>query len=396
MSSVLSQAEIDALLTDAFPGGSEAQSQESMPDIDDLTYTERDALGEIANISMGTSATTLSSLLGKKVEITTPQIEITSVDSLRTKYPKPYVIVDVNYAQGLMGSNVFIIHTYDAGVIVDLMMGGDGSNPPMELNDLHLSAISEAMNQMMGSACTSLSQILSKRIDISPPTLDLLQLTERQILGSDSEPVIRIAFRVVIQGLIDSEMMQLLPLGFAREMVNEVLKKSGGEEANPPTTQKRDKQTEAPPKATKQEKQKPPENTVYESAPQQEPQHFAYQQPLPRQSEPPQPQISVSPVQFDSLEAESEQALINPNLDLILDVGLNLSVELGRTTKRIKDILELAIGSIVELDKLAGEPVDVLVNGRLLAKGEVVVIDENFGVRVTEIIAPAERVKNLK
>lgn len=385
MSSVLSQAEIDALLNDAFQEKPADSTQESMPH-EFFSHLEIDTLGEIANISMGTSATTLSSLLGKKVEITTPKIEMTSIEQLKTKYSKPYVIVDVNYSQGLLGSNVFIIHTYDAGVIVDLMMGGDGSNPPMDLNDLHLSAISEAMNQMMGSSCTSLSQILNKRIDISPPTLDLIQLSDRQILGTDVEPVVKIAFHVVIQGLIDSEMMQLLPLKFARDMVNEILKKTSTETVI----------SHAASKTTPQKKQDKPEIPIHQAAPQVTAQNQVYQQPAQQLVIPPQPQIPVAGVQFTQLPEETEQKIINPNLDLILDVGLHVSVELGRTTKRIKDILELATGSIVELDKLAGEPVDVLVNGKLLAKGEVVVIDENFGVRLTEIISPAERVKNLK
>lgn len=368
MSSMLSQAEIDALLNDAFPEGPSIKGEENSAAEEMLSAIEIDTLGEIANISMGTSATTLSSLLGKKVEITTPQIEITTVETLRSKYPKPYVIVDVNYAEGLMGTNVFIIHTYDAGVIVDLMMGGDGSNPPMELNDLHLSAISEAMNQMMGSACTSLSQILSKRIDISPPSLDLLQLSDRQILGSDNEPIIRIAFRVVIQGLIDSEMMQLLPLDFAKEMVKDVLKKSIGEEKYPETAVKKDKAR----KSGVERKTAVMEDAFPEPVPASSSANIVYNQKPLETDLPPQPQIQVTAMQFDQLEEEKEQSPTNTNLDLILDVGLNFSVELGRTTKKIKEILELAVGSIVELDKLAGEPVDVLVNGKLLAKGEVV------------------------
>jgi len=230
MSNVLSQEEIDALLNDTFPEG-ETNEEGTAAVQDLLSDLEKDALGEIANISMGTSATTLSSLLGKKVEITTPQISITTISELRARYPKPYVIVDVLYNEGLMGSNVLIIHTYDAGVIVDLMMGGDGSNPPLDLNDLHLSAISEAMNQMMGSSCTSLSQILNKRIDISPPILDLIKLDQRDILGADDQPIVKISFRVVIQGLVDSEMMQLLPVDFAKNMTSELLKNTASSDS---------------------------------------------------------------------------------------------------------------------------------------------------------------------
>lgn len=378
MSSVLSQQEIDALLNDTMPVGIDDLSQPSIDTINELlSEVEVDALGEIANISMGTSATTLSSLLGKKVEITTPQIVSTTIRELREKYPKPYVIVDVEYNQGLMGSNVLIIHTYDAGVMVDLMMGGDGSNPPLELNDLHLSAVSEAMNQMMGSSCTSLSQMLNKRIDISPPTLDLLELDQRDILVQENEPVIKIAFRVVIQGLVDSEMMQLLPLSFAKDLIAEVLK---GPVAESPTSQ-------AVVSGANKAAQK---MTTSQSAVSQEPAVEHYER------EKSQSQVPVAPANFASFDSSPVAANSPANLNIILDVGLQLSVELGRTNKKVKDILELNTGSIVELDKLAGEPVDVLVNGKPLAKGEVVIIDENFGVRVTEILSRSDRVKNLK
>lgn len=377
MSSVLSQQEIDALLNDTFPEGEQPQERDSSVN-KYLSPVEADALGEIANIAMGTSATTLSSLLGKKVEITTPQIESTTIKELRERYPKPYVIVDVDYNEGLEGSNVLIIHTYDAGVIVDLMMGGDGNNPPLELNDLHLSAIAEAMNQMMGSACTSLSQMLEKRIDITPPSLDLLQLDEREILVEEEDAVIKIAFRMVIQGLVDSEMMQLLPVDFAKALIKEVLRKNELEASN---------SEEAHVSQQAQATAQPVAATHTQSVVQEQ------VQPM-RESF--QPQVPVAQANFPEFSPTPTPVNSPPNLNIILDVGLQLSVELGRTNKKVKDILELNTGSIVELDKLSGEPVDVLVNGKPLAKGEVVIIDENFGVRITEILSPTDRVKNLK
>lgn len=359
MSSLLSQEEIDALLNDTLP-------VPTASDENALSAVEEDTLGEIANISMGTAATALSNLLGKRVDITTPDIGVTNVHELRRSYPKPYVVVDVNYNTGLKGSNILIVKTNDAGVIVDLMMGGDGSSPPQDLNDLHLSAISEAMNQMMGSACTSLSQVFKKRIDISPPILDIYSLDERELMGGDAQVIVKISFRVVIQDLVDSEMMQIIPIHFAKEMVTELLYKDGKSAVKKAPEAVRGTTPTVPP--------------VYA-----EPGLTPLNQ-----------QVTVSPVQFSSFSAENGlPPSPPPNLGLILDVGLQLSVELGRTHKKIKDILELNIGSIVELDKLAGEPVELLVNGKLIAKGEVVVIDENFGVRVTEIISPIDRVKNL-
>ncbi len=393
MSSILSQEEIDALLDDNFSSDIDPQNSQ-----DSLSSMEEDALGELANISMGTAATTLSSLLGKRVEITTPHIVITNILELRKNYPRPYVVVDVNYNAGLRGTNIFIINTYDAGIIVDLMMGGDGTNPPLELNDLHLSGVSEAMNQMMGSSCTSLSQILGKRIDITPPSLELFDLSKQEIMGGDDKIVVKIAFHMVIQGLVDSEMMQLIPVPFAKEMVAELLDKN--DIPSYKTSKKEDGKTSAAPKKQNKDKAAAPRQVPFS-----QPQNAAPQPPnvmpqppniMPQQQIPiAKHQVPVSPIQFTALSEEPLTNVELPNLGLILDVGLQLSVELGRTHKKIKEILELSVGSIVELDKLAGEPVDILVNGKLLAKGEVVVIDENFGVRVTEIVSPIDRVKNL-
>lgn len=371
---MLSQEEINALLNDTFgktPSDKEANAEDS------LSLTEIDTLGEIANISMGSAATALSSLLGQRVEITTPHVSVTSLEDFRRSYDKPMVVVDVNFNKGLKGTNVLIVQPYDAGVIVDLMMGGDGNNPPLELNDLHLSAVSEAMNQMMGASCTSLSQILSKRIDITPPVLDMYDVNEYEFTCADKDNVVMIAFHISIQNLIDSKMIQLLPISFAKNMVDELMRKNG--------------LTESPSIKTLF---KADEENYINKKPETEPVRIPSA--MPQANAAPAKPVAVAPADFNQFTQESVPRAGQPNLELILDVGLQLSVELGRTTKRIKDILELSTGSILELDKLAGEPVDIIVNGKLLAKGEVVVIDENFGVRVTEIASPLERVKNLK
>lgn len=372
---MLSQEEINALLNDTFgktPSDKEANADAS------LSLTEIDTLGEIANISMGSAATALSSLLGQRVEITTPHVSVTSLEDFRKSFDKPMVIVDVNFNKGLKGTNVLIVQPYDAGVIVDLMMGGDGNNPPLELNDLHLSAVSEAMNQMMGASCTSLSQILSKRIDITPPVMDMYDVNEYDFACEDKDNIVMIAFHISIQNLIDSKMIQLLPISFAKNMVDELMRKNGLTETTPS-------------KAPFQEE----EDNYFNKKPEKGPVRISPSMPQANAAPPAKP-VAVAPADFNQFTPESTPRAGQPNLELILDVGLQLSVELGRTTKRIKDILELTTGSILELDKLAGEPVDIIVNGKLLAKGEVVVIDENFGVRVTEIASPLERVKNFK
>ena len=364
--STLSQEEINALLNDTFRSGSKVETNER------LSVLEKDAIGEVSNISMGAAATTLSALLGKRVDITTPKVNVMSINNLKESYPDSYVIVDVNYIKGLQGANVLIVHTYDASVIVDLMMGGDGTDPPGELSELHFSAISEAMNQMMGSSCTSLSQVLKRRVDITPPSIDMLGLEQHSVLANHSEEMVQISFRVVIQNLIDSEMMQIMTVDFAKEMVVELLEKSDIHEYQiKPGVQEKQPNVKPIPQGVSQQNQ----DTDIKVD---------------------QRQVAVAPVHLGQLAPEESVNASRPNLDLILDVGLQLSVELGRTNKRIKEILELSVGAILELDKLAGEPVDILINGKTLAKGEVVVIDENFGVRVTEIVSQIERVKKLK
>lgn len=376
MSSILSQEEINALLDETF-ANSPSDKEEGQ---DILTSMEADTLGEIFNISMGSAATALSSLLGKRVEITTPNVEMVNLEEVIASYENEHVIIDVNYNQGLVGSNILIMKVYDASVIVDLMMGSDGTNPPTELSDLHLSAVSEAMNQMMGSSSTSLSQILSKRIDISPPALDLQNLKDYDFHLEDAGHIVKMSFHVTIKDLVDSEMMQLVPLTFAKTMVADLMAANGLSSAPAPKkSSKKEKAAAAQPEAVPG-MQEPPQ---------------AYDIPAPREAEPKKDKVMVSPVEYQKFAPEPIYASAQPNLELIMDVGLQLSVELGRTHKRIKEILDLAQGSILELDKLAGEPVDILINGKLLAKGEVVVIDEKFGVRVTEIISPLERVRKL-
>ncbi|MGB9792783.1 MAG: flagellar motor switch phosphatase FliY [Thermacetogeniaceae bacterium] len=359
---ILSQEEIDLLLRG---------ESSSLPNIKELTDLEKDAIGEICNISMGSAATALSSLLGKKVEITTPRVKVTTRSEFQLEYPLPYVIVNVKYTSGFVGENLFVIKQSDAAVIVDLMMGGDGSNPPSELNELHLSAISEAMNQMMGSAATAMSTIFNKKINISPPSLKLVNLAEEQIdsLEKEDDRLVLVTFKMFIEGLVDSEMMQLLPFSFAQEISRGLLgqlEESASPEQQTPTV------TTAETKAEEQTVKKSSQQAIYRDE-----------------------GVAVQPAQFMPFEPPTAPPKDTANLSLILDVSLQFSVELGRTYKTIKEILELGPGSIVELDKLAGEPVDVLVNGKPIAKGEVVVIDENYGVRITEILSSKERIDRI-
>lgn len=391
---MISQEEIDALLKgggDTPSAEAETEAAPAAPAAEDpLSDMQKDALGEIGNISMGSAATTLSVLLGHKVSITTPSVSMSTMNSIRASYPMPYLIVEVGYTIGINGNNVLAIQAQDAAIIADLMMGGDGTNPPEDLNDIHMSAVGESMNQMMGAVSTSLSTMFNKKIDISPPKVNLIDFgTEDKVtdIVSGDEPVVKVSFRMEVDGLIDSEIMQILPVSIAGDMVESLLHSGDAEEEPEP---------EAPPAPTPAAPAAAPAPAP--AAPASAPAAAPMMAPAPsygmggaRVAQ----GVPVQAAQFTPLATAPVQ-VNEANIGLILDVPLQVTVELGRTKKSIKDILELSNGSIVELDKLAGEPVDIHVNGKLLAKGEVVVIDENFGVRITDIVSPEERAARLQ
>ena len=389
MDGILSQEEISALLNDT---GSENATQNTS-----LTDNEKDAIGEIANISMGTAATTLFSLVNRKVEISTPVVSLATWDDIVEAYERPCVFIRIAYTVGLDGNNLLILKENDVKIITDLMMGGDGTNTDGELGELHLSAICEAMNQMMGSAATSLSSMLNKTIDISPPHADLIDLQENVDEGTIDEflknPFVKISFKMEIGDLVNSTIMQLYPISFAKEMCASI-------------TQNMEQDAAANASVTPQPKAKPEPQPTPQPAPQQTMQSQGMMgqamqgQPMmgqPMQGQPMMGQpmmsqpmmgqpVNVQPAQFQPFMGALSAAFQKENIDLIMDVPLEVTVELGRTSKSIQEILDFAPGTIIELNKIAGEPIDVLVNGKYVAKGEVVVIEESFGVRITEII----------
>lgn len=407
---ILSQDEINALLagmdlSNDTPADNEATETNafSSSDSDTLTEIEKDAIGEVANISMGTSATTLYSLVNRRVDITTPTVNIVKWDELLDTYDRPCVFIKINYTTGLDGSNILILKEADVKIITDLMMGGDGTNIDGELGELHLSAISEAMNQMMGSSATSLSSMLGKTIDISPPEASLIDINDfnkgEELSSFLSGTFVSIQFRMQIGDLIDSTILQLYPLEFARELYQIFMNNQTGE------TPKKDTPKEAPKEEPKMDKTQDNTQTFANNAPygaptgmpEQAPPYpnmgyqappMGYQMPPMGYQMPPFPQgnVNVSPAQFQTFSQPTVSANSPENINLIMDVPLEVTVELGRTKKSIADILDFAPGTIIELDKIAGEPIDVLVNGKFVAKGEVVVIEESFGIRITEII----------
>lgn len=418
----LSQEEIDALLKQA---NSDSPSE---PTVDDyLTPLEQDALGEIGNITFGSAATALSTLLNKKVDITTPKVSIITRSQFETEFPKPHVAIHVQYVDGFEGINSLIIKTKDAQVIANLMLGGDGNPAEEELNDIHISAVQEAMNQMMGSSATSMSTIFNRFVNISPPGVDILNMSNGTGVGSlpPDETLIKISFRLTIGDLIDSTIMQLLTVKFSKEMVDSLINGAVTEStsresaaAAAPAPAQAPVSAPAPSPAPASMPTSFDESPAYTQPPAQHPTGPAAQQPPmmpPTQDQgyypPPQGQpyhepqhyggmqgrnLNVQPVQFANFGAPAYGQVDENNLNLLMDIPLKVTVELGRTQKQIKDILELSQGSIIELDKLAGEPVDILVNNKLIAKGEVVVIDENFGVRVTDIVSQWDRIQKLQ
>lgn len=380
MDGVMSQEEINALLN-----GSEDSSEQPKEEV--LTEKEKDTIGEIANISMGTAATTLFSLVNRKVEISTPVVSFANWSDICEAYEKPCVFIRIGYTVGLDGSNILVLKEHDVKVITDLMMGGDGTNTDGELGELHLSAISEAMNQMMGSAATSMSSMLNKVIDISPPQADLIDLQETidesvidEFLAGE---FVKIRFRLEIGDLVDSDIMQLYPIPFAKEMCESVTQNMeedtnsiAGSKGSAPEAQ-----------AAPQPQAAPQMGQPAMGAPMMGGQMMG--QPMMAQQMPQmygQQPVNVQPAQFQAFTGSVPVGYGPENIDLIKDVPLEVTVELGRTSKSIKEILDFAPGTIIELNRIAGEPIDVLVNGKYVAKGEVVIIEESYGIRITEIV----------
>nr|WP_300568254.1 flagellar motor switch phosphatase FliY [uncultured Acetatifactor sp.] len=465
MDGALSQDEINALLSgmdssdddgaeavgEGSNGGAGGAVQSMEEAMELLSDVEKDAVGEVANISMGSSATTLYSLVNRKVNITTPEVGFATWDNLLDQYERPCVFIQIKYTVGLDGTNILILKEHDVKVITDLMMGGDGTNTEGELGELHLSAISEAMNQMMGASATSLSTMMNTKIDISPPEAELLDLALVRN-GEDVSPFlggvfVKISFRMQIDDLVDSSIMQLYPIDFARKVVDTFMNSQSPAE---------EKKEEAPVAAPSQAAGQQPSMNQMGGAPQMDmnaganagygaagmtpqmdsnammnmggmqmgamgmnpqmmnmggmqmgtmgmnpqmmnmggmqmgmnPQMMNMGMPggAAMNQQAAMQNINVQPAQFQSFSSDGSAIAGQENIGLIMDVPLNVTVELGRTSKSISEILDFAPGSIIELDRIAGEPIDVLVNGKLVAKGEVVVIEECFSVRITEII----------
>ncbi|WP_170816505.1 flagellar motor switch phosphatase FliY [Clostridium beijerinckii] len=397
----LSQEEINALLAGEDLASTEAESADASADdnkIDTgvITDIDKDLLGEIGNISMGSASTALYQLINQQVNITTPVVSVTTLKEIKEGFETPNIVLDIEYVAGIIGRNILIIKTLDGLVISNLMMGGDGNvTETHELSEIEISAVSEAMNQMIGSAATSMATMFGRKVDISPPSAKVV--VDGSIPISDAipedQPIVRVSFRMTIGDIVDSNIMQIFPIETAKNIVAIM------------TGEDKEKEVAASESAKDNKKDAIVNKEIYEQPapvqqqPQQqyqpEPQYQQqYQQPQYEQPRMQQP-VEVHAATFEPLVPQNSVPPIK-NIDLILDVPLDISVVLGRTKKSIQDILNLGTGSLIELDKLAEEPVEILVNGKQIALGEVVVVDENFGIRITNIVSSVERIKRLK
>ncbi|ASW43131.1 flagellar motor switch phosphatase FliY [Clostridium isatidis] len=372
----LTQEEIDSLLNGNVGGNVENNEPEIISDI------EKDLLGEIGNISMGSASTALYQLTNKQVNITTPRVKVTTLREIKESFKYPNIILDVEYTSGIMGRNILIMQTNDAAVIANLMMGGDGNVNSTELSELEISAVQEAMNQMIGSAATSMATMFSREVNISPPKSKIWKSITESITEEipEDDPIIEVKFDLTIEGLLNSSMMQILPIETGKKIVAIMTGEEQEEAAITTENHTEPEKTEVYNKSTE----------IYEKPI--EIQEESREERSARKDEKP---VEVHKASFGELK-QGTVGESHRNLDLILDVPLNISVVLGRTQKSIKEILDLSTGSLIELDKLAEEPVEILVNGKKIAFGEVVVVDENFGVRITSIVSSAERIKSLK
>lgn len=357
---LMGQDELDALLDKLNNEGNDSEKEQTeFPDLDVndfLSSREQDTLAEIGNISMGSAATALSTLVNKKVTITVPQVYMSTPKVVTDSYPVPCIIVNVEYLRGLLGENILVIREQDALVIGNLMMGEDGTSLPDAVDEIYLSALTEAMNMMMGSAATAMSDLFETLIEISPPTTERRDLSEDMVTEEipKEDPVVTIAFRIEIDGLVDSTMLQIIATDFAKEMVEKLLP--------PEPEQAKTKVVEEEPAAIAWDDLK--------------------EEPAAK------PEASV-------LDKEATAATVdlgNINIDLIRGIPVQVRAVLGRTRMSIDNILRLGPGHIMELESFHGEPIEVFANDTLIAKGEVVVVGEQFGVRITEIATQKDRI----
>lgn len=398
-----------------------------------FTAMEIDAIGEILNISLGSSATSVSGLLDRRVNITTPTVQVLTSGDFNFEEFEPAVGVEINYISGLSGTNVMILKESDVKAIVGLLLGSDYSDQEFVMDEMSISAICEVMNQMMGASSTALSQFLNRTVNISTPQSFMIEDANefKKKYYTESEDIVSVSFHLIIEDIVDSEFISVLTIDLAKELVS--LFSMGGDDdsismlepepepipvAPPPQPVAQPQQQATQPVQQPMAQQPQPAPQPQQPAAYPPPGYPPQQQPYPGQPYPGQPAYAAAPPQgyapprqqrhhqyapsnlktpeYDSFDDDvyltDDQ---NNNLNMIMTVPLQVTVEIGRTKKKIKEILEFNSGTIIELNKQAGTAVDIFVNGQAIAKGDVVVVDDYYGVRITEVSSNSEILKLL-
>ena len=379
---------------------------------------EIDAVGEILNISMGSAATAVSELLNAKVWITTPQVSVVKAADLNYDRLEPAICVKIVYVSGISGQNMMVLKQDDVQLILNQLMGNPlVVSPDFEFDEMNISAVSEVMNQMMGASATALSDLLGISVDISTPTPYLIEQTNFcQLAELDpDETIVAVTFNLSVDGVMNSEFMSVMSVDLAKSLSDKMIEKFHGDEAEAQPAKQPDPAPAAQPAPAAPQSAPAPAPQPAAPAPQsapaqgmaqpQQPAPGAY--PYPPQGQPAYPGYGyqnqyaaygaypppVPPVNIQNAQLHQFDAMDfglptdqQDNLKLLMGVPLEISVEIGTAKRKVKDILEFTQGTILALERQAGAPVDVVVNGNLIARGDVVVIDDNFAVRITEIV----------
>lgn len=370
---------------------------------------EIDAVGEILNISMGSAATAVSELLNAKVWITTPKVNVVKVGDLNYDNLEPAICVKIVYVEGITGLNMMVLKQNDVQLILNQLLGNPlVIDPDFQFDELNISAVSEVMNQMMGASATALSDLLGMTVDISVPMPYIIESASfGDLCEMDaSETVVAVTFNLTVDGVMESEFMSVMSLPLAKTLSGKMIEKfDAPDEDEEPAKTAAPAASASPapapaapaaPQAQPAPMQAPPQMPMGGEMPMQQP---MYQMPpqgaygYPNQymaygAYPPPPPVNVQNAQLHQFDAmdfgiPTDQ---KDNLKLLMGVPLEISVEIGTAKRKVKDILEFTQGTIIELERQAGAPVDIVVNGNLIARGDVVVIDDNFAVRITEIV----------
>ncbi len=391
-----------------------------------LSSEEIDAIGEILNISMGSAATAISTMLDRQVIITTPNVKEQKFQEVDYKALEPALLVKIEYIEGITGSNIMMFHQEDMQVILNLLMGNEDSPENFAFDELSMSAACEVMNQMMGASATALSEFLGKTINISTPTASVSDSEHALELNiQEDERIVTVSFNLNIKDVMNSDFISIMPIDLVKMIVSQVM----GDAAEDQAPVQQEAESSVIPEQQNQQAPNMQQTPNMQQAPnmQQMPSYISpewqqqymmmgQQMPYPPYAYPyppmMPPQNASSPAgqqsnvikQTQAVHVQSAQfpnftnqampgfsaPINNANMGLMMNVPLSVTVEIGKTKRKIRDIMEFSQGTVIELEKQAGAPVDIVVNGQLIARGDVVVIDDNFGVRVTEIVGTKE------